>query len=237
MQANRVSHVEQLREELGSNSSRATAAGQCVLRAIQQGHIFPVSRELLIRLRDDAQSILDSAQEIAELLLRRRFDGPVEINETVSSLVCSATTMACLPVELLRRLRQLNRFGWGGSEIDSFITLLHDTRSECVRIQSARTEFERRLNGSPNDLKPLSVVHLQEVLSALRRLVSRVGLLADHLSLIAAGDDLPMRVQTAPDRSIREFQPESQADHGDSYVPGWIAQVGAEQADRSTVGS
>ena len=237
VQANRVSQVERLREELGTDYSRATAAGQCVLHAIQQGHLFPVSRELLIRLRDDAQSILDSAQEIAELLLRRRFDGPEEINETASRLVCSATTMACLPVELLRRLRQLNRFGWGGSEIESFVTLMRDARSECVRIQTARTEFEWRLNVSPNDLNPLSLVHLRELLSALRQLVSRVRLLADHLSLIAGGDDLPMRVPTAPDTSSQEPHPDSQAAHSDSYYPTWIAKDGTDQADRSTVGS
>ena len=135
--------------------------------------MMPVDRRDLLEVLDMQDSIADTAQDIAGLLIERRMEVPEPLKEPLLALTRRCVDACNQAEKIIGELDELISVGFGGREsetVSAMVDELNEIESETdeIGIRLTRLLFEHE-----DSMKPISVVFWY-------RLIQWIGDLADY---------------------------------------------------------
>lgn len=135
--------------------------------------LLPVDRRDLLELLDFQDSIADTAQDIAGLLVERPMEVPENLKEPLVALARRCVD-ACKQTEtIINELDELVETGFRGRESDQVAAMVDELNSIESETDEMGMELTRRLFAQEDEIKPVSVI-------LWYRLIQWTGDLADY---------------------------------------------------------
>ena len=135
--------------------------------------MMPVDRRDLLEVLDMQDSIADTAQDIAGLLVERPMEVPEDLKEPLQALARRCVDACDQAAKIIGELDELVSTGFGGRESE----LVTDMVKELNQIEEDTDEMgmdlTRKLFGQEDQMKPVSVMFWYQ-------LIQWVGDLADY---------------------------------------------------------
>lgn len=135
--------------------------------------MMPVDRRDLLELLDMQDSIADTAQDIAGLLIERRMEVPDSFKEPLLTLTRRCVDACGQAEKIIGELDELVSMGFGGRESDSVSAMVEELNEIESETDEMGIRFTRLLFEQEDTMKPISVVFWY-------RLIEWIGDLADY---------------------------------------------------------
>jgi len=147
---------------------------------------MPVDRRDVLELLHLQDSIANTAQDLAGLLIERRMDIPDFLRAPLRKLTERCLHTCALSGKVIAELDELLAIGFRGREVekvDSMLTALNDAEDETdeLGIELARALFEHE-----DALKPVSVMMWYRIIEWIGDLADYAEKVGDHLRLLIA---------------------------------------------------
>ena len=140
---------------------------------LPRGLFLPVDRRDLIEILDLQDSIADTAQDIAGLLVERRMRIPTPLVEGIHPFVKRCVDAVALCSEIIHHLDELLETGFRGREAGRVDELIHRLNSVESETDNMGLALARDLFDHEEEISPVSVIFWH-------RLIELVGDLADY---------------------------------------------------------
>ncbi len=157
------------------------------LRAHLPKSLFmPVDRRDLLEVLQMQDSIADTAQDIAGLLVERPMEVPDKLNEPLQQLTRRCVDVCEHAVKVIEELDELVEIGFRGKEA----TQVSDMISELNRIEDETDELglklTRELFAQEDSIKPVSVLMWYQLIQWVGDLADYAEKVGDRLRLLIA---------------------------------------------------
>jgi len=157
------------------------------LRAHLPKSLFmPVDRRDLLEVLDLQDTIADTAQDIAGLLVERKMTIPDDMREPLLSMVrrcVDACNMAC---KIIERLDELVETGFRGPESESVLGMVEELNKIESDTDQMGLELKRKLFAHEDDMNPVSVVFWHELINMVGELADYAEKVGNRLRLLVA---------------------------------------------------
>ena len=157
------------------------------LRAhLPKSMFMPVDRRDLLEILVMQDSIADTAQDIAGILVERPMEVPKEMKEPLSKLVTRCVDACHQSLKIIENLDELLETGFGGNERGAVLEMINQLNSieddtDKLGMQLARTLFQHE-----NDMKPVSVIFWYQIIEWIGDLADYSEKVGDRLRLLIA---------------------------------------------------
>ncbi len=135
--------------------------------------LMPVDRRDLLEVLDMQDSIADTAQDIAGLLVERPMDVPQSLQEPLIGLARRCVQACDKAAEVIGELDELVETGFRGRESDRVSEMVDELNKIEDDTDQMGMDLTRRLFAQEDDIKPVSVMFWYQ-------LIQWVGDLADY---------------------------------------------------------
>ena len=135
--------------------------------------LMPVDRRDLLEVLDMQDSIADTAQDIAGLLVERPMDVPQSLQEPLIGLARRCVQACDKAAEVIGELDELVETGFRGRESDRVSEMVDELNKIEDDTDQMGMDLTRRLFAQEDDMKPVSVMFWYQ-------LIQWVGDLADY---------------------------------------------------------
>lgn len=145
-----------------------------VLRShLPKGLFMPVDRRDLLEILQTQDSIADTAQDIAGLLVERRMGLPQPLVEPVLELVKSCVAVCEEALGIIEHLDELLELGFRGKAVDRMVAMCDSLNASESVTDELGQRASQVLFAHEDELKPVSVMMWY-------RLIEWIGDLADY---------------------------------------------------------
>ena len=135
--------------------------------------MMPVDRRDLLEVLDMQDSIADTAQDIAGLLIERRMEVPEPLKEPLLLLTRRCVDACGQAEQIIGELDELISVGFGGRESESVSAMVDELNRIETETDEIGVRLTRLLFDHEDSMKPISVVFWY-------RLIQWIGDLADY---------------------------------------------------------
>lgn len=147
---------------------------------------MPVDRRDLLELLELQDSIANTAQDIAGLLMERDMSVPVEMQEPLMALVNRSVDTCNHAATIIEELDELVEMGFRGreaSKVEEMVTRLNEIEDETdqMGITLSRTLFSKE-----DDMKPVSVIFWYQIIQWIGDLADYAEKVGDRMRLLIA---------------------------------------------------
>lgn len=147
---------------------------------------MPVDRRDLLEVLGMQDSIADTAQDIAGLLVERRMEVPEGIGEPLVKLVARCLDTCEQAHKIIEELDELVETGFRGreaSQVEEMVAVLNQLEEETDAMGMA---LARRLFAQEDDMKPVSVMFWYQLIQWVGDLADYAEKVGDRLRLLIA---------------------------------------------------
>ncbi|MCP5406576.1 MAG: TIGR00153 family protein [Chromatiaceae bacterium] len=147
---------------------------------------MPVDRRDLLELLDYQDSIADTAQDIAGLLIERNMEVPADMAEPLLALVNRCTDASTHALKLIEELDELVEVGFRGraaEQVEDMVAVLAEIESDTDNMG---IELTRSLFAQEETLKPVSVMLWYQLLQWIGDLADYSEKVGNRLLLLIA---------------------------------------------------
>jgi len=147
---------------------------------------MPVDRRDLLEVLQMQDSIADTAQDIAGLLVERPMELPEFMQEPMFTLTHRCVEVCEKSAEIIEELDELLAMGFRGKEasrVEEMVTALNKLEDETDRLG---LELTRRLFQHEDEIKPVSVMMLYQLIQWVGDLADYAEKVGDRLRLMIA---------------------------------------------------
>ena len=147
---------------------------------------MPVDRRDLLEVLHVQDSIANTAQDIAGLLIERRMDIPEFLRVPLRQLTERCIQTCELSGKVIEELDELLAIGFRGREVDkvdAMLKALNDAEDETDELGIA---LARALFDHEDELKPVSVMMWYQIIEWIGDLADHAEKVGDHLRLLIA---------------------------------------------------
>jgi len=140
--------------------------------------LLPVDRRDLLEVLDLQDSIADSAQDIAGLLMERPMEVPPELKEPLLALTRRCVDACDQSAQIINELDELVATGFRGRESDRVSEMVDELNRIENDTDNMGMELTRRLFALEDKMKPVSVIfwyHLIQWIGDLADYAEKVG--------------------------------------------------------------
>ncbi len=134
---------------------------------------MPIDRRDLLNVLQMQDSIADTAQDIAGLLVERDFEVPEGFQEPLLTLCRRCVDVCELALKIIEELDELLALGFRGKLVDKVEIMLDELSAVETETDDLGLELTRRLFAAEDGMKPVSVM-------LWYRLFEWIGDLADY---------------------------------------------------------
>ncbi|MBF0469945.1 MAG: TIGR00153 family protein [Gammaproteobacteria bacterium] len=171
--ANDDARLKQAQEAIFSKEHEADEIKNNLRAHLPKGLFMPVDRRDLLTLLDSQDSIANTAQDIAGLLMQRKMEVPEEMKDALVEFVQRCVDSSDHAASVIEELDELVEMGFRGREaarvdemIDSLIAVENETDQMGINLCQILFKHE-------DEMKPVSVIFWYQLLH-------EIGALADH---------------------------------------------------------
>ncbi|RMF86827.1 MAG: TIGR00153 family protein [Nitrospirae bacterium] len=167
------------REAIDDLEHQADTIKNALRSHLPKGFFLPVARRDLLEILDLQDTIADTAQDLAELVVERRMVLPEPMAEAMLALVRGSVATCDQAARVIAELDELLEMGFRGREasrVESMVAELADAEEESDRLER---EVSRILFALEGELEPVSVVFWY-------RVIELAGDLADYAKKVGS---------------------------------------------------
>lgn len=177
--------VEKIKDTIFEHEARADRIKNELRNHLPKSLFMPVDRRDLLEVLQMQDSIADTAQDIAGLLVERPMELPDFLQDPMIALTKRCVDVCQMSANIIEELDELVAMGFRGREasrVEEMVTALNKLEDETDELG---IELSRRLFQHEDEIKPVSVMMWY-------RLIEWVGDLADYAEKV--GDRLRLMI-------------------------------------------
>jgi predicted phosphate transport protein (TIGR00153 family) len=178
--ANKIQQVISQKENIADDLKRQ------VRLSLPKNMFLPVDRSDLLSLVSQQDHLANATKDIAGLILGRKMEIPAAISDDFSRLVQRCLDAVKQAHKAIRELNDLYEAGFSGKEagiIEEMVEKLHTIEHETDEMQIG---LRRTLFSIEQELPPINVMFLYEVISTVGRLADYAQTVGDRLQTCIA---------------------------------------------------
>jgi predicted phosphate transport protein (TIGR00153 family) len=147
---------------------------------------MPVDRRDLLEILQMQDSIADTAQDIAGLLLERPMDVPETLREPLVKLVRRCVDVCEQSSKIIEELDELLEMGFRGREAAQVETMVDELNKAEDETDELGIDLTRRLFAQEDDMNPVSVMMWYRLIQWIGDLADYAEKVGDRLRLLTA---------------------------------------------------
>ncbi|MBK1720787.1 TIGR00153 family protein [Thiocystis violacea] len=181
-----TARLEQLQAAIFAQEERADDIKGQIRLHLPRSLFMPVDRRDLLDLLKRQDRVASAAQDIAGLLVQRRIQIPAAMQPDLKAMAEHCTAACRQATTIIDELDELVETGFRGREaarVEGMIPALERLGQETDTLGMA---LARTLFGLENQLDPVSVMLLYQIVRWLGKLADRAEKVGDHLLLLIA---------------------------------------------------
>jgi predicted phosphate transport protein (TIGR00153 family) len=155
-------------------------------RHLPKSLFMPVDRRDLLEVLQLQDSIANTAQDIAGLLIERRMDIPEFLSPPLRNLVERCIHTCQLSANVIEELDELLAIGFMGREVDKVDTMLQELNDAEDETDELGIALARALFEHEDELKPVSVMMWYQIIEWVGDLADYAEKVGDQLRLLIA---------------------------------------------------
>jgi predicted phosphate transport protein (TIGR00153 family) len=157
------------------------------LRAHLPKSLFmPVDRRDLLELLQMQDSIADTAQDIAGLLVERQMEVPAGMKEPLLKLAGRCVDVVESAHKVIEELDELVEMGFRGKEVSQVEAMIDEVNKIEDETDELGLELTRQLFAKEDEIKPVSVMMWYQLIQWVGDLADFAEKVADRLRLLIA---------------------------------------------------
>ena len=148
--------------------------------------MMPVDRRDLLEILNLQDSIADTAQDIAGLLVERPMEAPEALQEPLLALTRRCVDVCDKAALIIEELDELVSTGFRGRESDRVSTMVEELNEIETETDSMGLELARLLFAQEDDMKPVSVMFWYQLIQWIGNLADNAEKVGNRLRLLLA---------------------------------------------------
>ncbi len=178
--------VEAVKEKIFDLEAQADTIKNELRAGLPKSLFMPVDRRDLLDILQMQDSIADTAQDIAGLLVERPMEVPENLKEPLRSLVERCVDVCEQSLRAIEELDELLEMGFRGREANQVEAMLEELNQIEDETDRLGLELTRRLFAEEDNMKPVSVVMWYRVIEWIGDLADFAEKVGDRLRLLIA---------------------------------------------------
>ena len=147
---------------------------------------MPVDRRDLLEILQMQDSIADTAQDIAGLLMERPMDVPETLKEPLVKLVRRCVDVCEQSAQIIEELDELLAMGFRGREANQVEAMVDELNRIEDETDELGIDLTRRLFAQEDDMNPVSVIMWYRLIQWIGDLADYAEKVGDRLRLLTA---------------------------------------------------
>lgn len=157
------------------------------LRAHLPKSLFmPVDRRDLLEILELQDTIANTAQDIAGLLMERNMTVPEGMGEPLRNLVRRCVDTNDMAAKIIEELDELIEIGFKGREVNLVESMAHDLNLLEEETDKLGIDLSRMLFAKEDDMKPVSVMFWYQLIQWIGDLADFAEKVGDRMRLLIA---------------------------------------------------
>ena len=157
-----------------------------VRNRLPKSMFLPVDRRDLLDLLDIQDSIADTAQDIAGLLVERSMEVPVGMEKPLAALASRCVDACNKASEIVESLDELVEMGFGGRESTRVMEMVDELSKIEQETDELAMGLARSLYSHEDKMKPVSVMFWYQLINWTANLADNAEKVGDRLRLFTA---------------------------------------------------
>lgn len=145
--------------------------------------LLPVDRKDLLSLISDQDSLADTAEEIAKILLYRDMEVPDALKEILDELLEATMDISVSTKDMIEQLDELLQVGFRGRENEKVSRMINGVRRSEHDIDTIMFRTRRILFEHEKDLDPVTIIFWYKLIDLLGAISDQSENIGDRLLL------------------------------------------------------
>jgi len=147
---------------------------------------LPVSRRDLLQIINAQDSIADTAEDIANLLILRKTEIPEVLKKDLFEFLDIVIETCDKAKYATDELVELFKSSFSGHEVDKLKTILKDLESTEVKTEDLGRDLAKKLFNIEEELNPISVIFLFKIIEEIGRLADFAKKMGNRARMLIA---------------------------------------------------
>ncbi len=178
--------VAEIKERIFDLENEADAIKNELRARLPKSLLMPVDRRDLLEVLDLQDSIADTAQDIAGLLVERKMEVAEGMTQPLLNLVQRCVDACNQAVRIIERLDELVETGFRGPESEAVIEMVEQLNKIESDTDQMGLELTRSLFAHEDEMKPVSVVFWYYLIMMIGDLADDAEKIGNRLRLLLA---------------------------------------------------
>jgi len=145
--------------------------------------LLPVDRKDLLSLISDQDSLADTTEEIAKILLYRDMEVPDALKDILDELLEATMNISVATKDMIEQLDELLQVGFRGRENEKVTRMIIGVRSTEHDIDGIMSRTRRTLFEHEKDLDPVTIIFWYKLIELLGSISDQAENVGDRLLL------------------------------------------------------
>ncbi|MGY9014379.1 MAG: TIGR00153 family protein [Rhodospirillales bacterium] len=178
--------VKSIQTRISELESKADAIKNDLRAHLPKSLFMPVDRRDLLEVLDLQDSLADTAEDIAELLVERSMEVHGSMKQPLISMVSRCVDACVQSARIIARLDELVETGFRGPESDAVLAMVDELNKIESDTDQMGIELSRSLFAQEDTMKPISVVLWYELIKMIGSLADDAEKIGNRLRLLLA---------------------------------------------------
>ena len=178
--------VQQIKERIFELENAADKIKNELRAGLPKSLFMPVDRRDLLDVLQMQDSIADTAQDIAGLLVERPMEAPEVLKEPVIKLARRCVDVCEQSSKVIEELDELLEMGFRGREATQVEKMVEELNKIEAETDHLGLELTRRLFAEEDNMKPVSVMMWYQLIQWIGDLADYAEKVGDRLRLLIA---------------------------------------------------
>lgn len=178
--------LETQKEKIFNKENEADALVHDLWVHLPKSLFMAVDRRDLLDLLSIQDSIADTAQDIAGLMIERDMSVPAEMEEPLKALVQRCVDACVHAADIIERLDELLETGFRGREASQVEALVNQLNEIEEQTDHMGTELVRSLFANEDSMKPVSVMFWYQMIQWIGNLADQAESVGNQMRLLIA---------------------------------------------------
>jgi predicted phosphate transport protein (TIGR00153 family) len=178
--------VAEIKDKIFQLEEEADAIKNELREHLPKSLFMPVDRRDLLEVLDMQDSIADTAQDIAGLLVERRMEVVAGMKEPLLNLVRRSVEACDQATRIIETLDELVETGFRGRDSDAVMEMVEQLNKIEADTDQMGIELTRSLFSHEDDMKPISVVFWYNLIEMIGDLADYAEKVGNRLRLLLA---------------------------------------------------
>lgn len=178
--------VEKIANEIIELENQSDKTKKEIRNNLPKDVFLPVSRRDLLQIINAQDSIADTAEDIANLLILRKTEVPDQLKDKLFAFLDEVLAACEQASEVTDELLELFKRSFGGPEVNKIEAMLENIENTEAKTDKLERELAKLLFEYEDELKPISVIFWFKIIENIGDLADYAKKMGNRLRILIA---------------------------------------------------